>query len=152
MLSLQLKSGEYLTIGEDIAVQVFKQSGSTFRVSIKAPKEVPILRGEVHERTEDRPDGLHSRRPKSPSERRRNASQLDKMAARKAYFEAEKRHETEARAAAIEEIRGILGRVDQLVQAHGGGSGLNGELKALHRLLDRVQEPVKPETPEEPGA
>ena len=143
MLSLQLKSGEYLTIGEDIAVQVFKQPGSTFRVAIKAPKEVPILRGEVHERTENRPEGLHTRRPKSPSERSRNATQLDKLAARRAYFEAEKRKETEARAAAVEEIRGIIGRVDQLVQAHGGGSGLNGELAALHALLDRVENPVR---------
>ena len=31
MLSLQLKSGEYLTIGDDIAVQVF-QTGPSFRV------------------------------------------------------------------------------------------------------------------------
>ena len=27
MLSLQLKSGEYLTIGDDIVVQVFEQGG-----------------------------------------------------------------------------------------------------------------------------
>ena len=89
MLSLQLKSGEYLTIGNDIAVQIFKQPGSTFRVAIKAPREIPILRGELHERTEQRPAGLRDSRPKSPSERRRNAAQLDKLAARRAYFEAE---------------------------------------------------------------
>ena len=28
MLSLQLKSGEYLTIGDDIVVQVFEQGGT----------------------------------------------------------------------------------------------------------------------------
>ena len=50
MLSLQMKSGEYLTIGENIAVQVF-QAGSSFRVSVQAPREIPILRGEVRERT-----------------------------------------------------------------------------------------------------
>ena len=55
MLSLQLKSGEYLTIGEDIAVQIF-QTGSSFRVAVKAPREIPIVRGEVLERQgEDRP-------------------------------------------------------------------------------------------------
>lgn len=37
MLSLQLKSGEYVTIGEEIAVQVFKQSGDSFHVAVKAP-------------------------------------------------------------------------------------------------------------------
>jgi len=72
MLSLQLKSGEYITIGDDIAVQVFEQSGSSFRVAVKAPRELTILRGEVHERSGDRPDGLHKRRPQSPSERRYN--------------------------------------------------------------------------------
>ena len=55
MLFLQLKSGEYLTIGEDIAVQVFHG----IRVAVKAPKEVSILRGEVRERNgEARPEGL----------------------------------------------------------------------------------------------
>ena len=57
MLSLQLKSGEYLTIGDDIVVQVFEQGG-TIRVAVKAPRELPILRGEVHERDGQRPDGL----------------------------------------------------------------------------------------------
>ena len=51
MLSLQLKSGDYLTIGDDIAVQIFQQSGSAFSVAVKAPREIPILRGEVLERT-----------------------------------------------------------------------------------------------------
>ena len=50
MLSLQLKSGDYFTIGEDIAVQVFQQHGSTFQVKVKAPREIPIARGEVLER------------------------------------------------------------------------------------------------------
>ena len=41
MLALQLKSGEYLTIGDDVVVQIFQQPGSSFRVEIKAPREVP---------------------------------------------------------------------------------------------------------------
>lgn len=48
MLSLQLNSGEYLTIGEDIVVQVF--GGSAARVMVQAPRELTILRGEVWER------------------------------------------------------------------------------------------------------
>ena len=70
MLSLQLKSGEYLTIGDDIAVQIFKQSGSVFRVEVKAPREVPILRGAVREKGgADRPGGgtAHRTRRSLPS-------------------------------------------------------------------------------------
>lgn len=48
MLSLQLKDGEYLTIGEDIVIQVF--TNSAIRVAVKAPKDMAILRGEVRER------------------------------------------------------------------------------------------------------
>ena len=59
MLCLQLKDGEYLTIGEDIAIQVFHGPGAQIRVAVKAPKELTILRGEVLERGgAKRPDGL----------------------------------------------------------------------------------------------
>ena len=59
MLFLQLDPGEYLTIGEDIAVQVFLDSGSRIRVAVKAPRELTVLRGEVRERMGgQRPLGL----------------------------------------------------------------------------------------------
>lgn len=59
MLFLQLKSGEYLTIGEDIVIQVFRETGDKIRVAVKAPRELSVLRGEVLERTgEDRPSGV----------------------------------------------------------------------------------------------
>lgn len=59
MLCLQLKDGEYLTIGEDIAIQVFHGPGPQIRVAVKAPREMTILRGEVLERNGvKRPDGL----------------------------------------------------------------------------------------------
>ena len=82
MLSLQLKSGEYLTIGDDIVVQVFEQGGA-IRVAVKAPRELPILRGEVHERDAERPDGLLRQRPKTPSERVRNARRMEELARKK---------------------------------------------------------------------
>lgn len=50
MLFLQLKEGEYFTIGENIAVQVFPTSGNRVRVGVKAPRDVSILRGELRER------------------------------------------------------------------------------------------------------
>ena len=57
MLALNLKDGEYLTIGEDIVIQVF--TSSTIRVSVNAPKDKTILRGEVLERIgEERPGCL----------------------------------------------------------------------------------------------
>lgn len=65
MLSLQLKSGEYLTIGDDIVVQVFEQGG-TIRVAVKAPRELPILRGEVHERDGQRPTVCSVSGPRPP--------------------------------------------------------------------------------------
>ena len=80
MLSLQLKSGEYLTIGDDIVVQVFEQGGA-IRVAVKAPRELPILRGEVHDG--QRPDGLLRQRPKTPSERVRNARRMEELARKK---------------------------------------------------------------------
>ena len=59
MLFLQLKSGEYLTIGDNVAVQVFQDTGDRIRVAVKAPREITVLRGEVRERNgTDRPDGL----------------------------------------------------------------------------------------------
>lgn len=82
MLSLQLKSGEYLTVGDDIVVQVFEQGGA-IRVAVKAPRELPILRGEVHERDGQRPDGLLRQRPKTPSERVRNARRMEELARKK---------------------------------------------------------------------
>lgn len=57
MLSLMLKEGEYLTIGEDIVVQAFPDSKSRTRLSISAPRDVTILRGDLRERGgADRPE------------------------------------------------------------------------------------------------
>lgn len=50
MLSLLMREGEYLTIGEDIVVQVFPDSKSRVRLSIAAPRDVTILRGDLREK------------------------------------------------------------------------------------------------------
>ena len=69
MLSLQLKDGEYLTIGEDIVIQVF--TNSTIKLAIQAPREVPIVRGEVLERNgEDRPDCVFAPKAQSTPNKR----------------------------------------------------------------------------------
>ncbi len=56
MLSLRITSGDYIAIGDDIVVQVTQAQGSAFNVSIDAPREVPIVRGALHERAAARPD------------------------------------------------------------------------------------------------
>ena len=50
MLCLNLNQGEYLTIGEDVVVQLDSISGDRCKLVVEAPREVPILRGEVLER------------------------------------------------------------------------------------------------------
>lgn len=62
MLSLQLKDGEYLTIGRDIVIQVF--ANSAIQLAVQAPGDMTILRGEVLERNgEDRPACLYDQPP-----------------------------------------------------------------------------------------
>ena len=62
MLSLQLKDGEYLTIGDDIVIQAF--TNSTVRVAVQTPKDMTVLRGEVLERNgEERPNCLYDQSP-----------------------------------------------------------------------------------------
>lgn len=51
MLSLQLKTGDYMTIGEEVVVQLDHISGDRCKLMVQAPKDMAILRGEVLERT-----------------------------------------------------------------------------------------------------
>ena len=138
MLSLQLKSGDYLTIGDNIAVQIFEQSGSSFRVAVKAPREIPILRGEVHERTGTRPDGLRSRRPKSPSERAYDARHFEQWIGKRELREAELQKKAEEKAAVLRELKDLAAHVDQLVTAQ-GSAGLKEKLTGLCSRLEALE-------------
>ncbi len=51
MLCLNLTPGEYMTIGENVVVQLDRISGDRCRLMIDAPREIPVLRGEVLERS-----------------------------------------------------------------------------------------------------
>ena len=80
-----MDSGDYFKIGEDVTVQVFRDSGGKFIVSVDAPREIPIVRGAVLERDGgEKPEHLLTKKPKSPSDRIHNAKQLEKHLARKA--------------------------------------------------------------------
>ena len=50
MLSLQLKTGDYMTIGEEVVVQLDRISGDRCKLMVQAPRDLAILRGEVLER------------------------------------------------------------------------------------------------------
>ena len=50
MLKISLTQGEYLTIGGDIVVQLYRSEGGRSYLAIDAPREVPIVRGAVLER------------------------------------------------------------------------------------------------------
>ena len=81
MLSLLLKSGEYLTIGEDIVVQVVEKSSGAFQVSIRAPREIPIVRGELLERAGQRPEGFYQHKSTSRTKRGRSEKRPEKPTA-----------------------------------------------------------------------
>lgn len=78
MLSLQLRTGDYMTIGADVVVQLNDISGDRCRLMVDAPREVPILRGELLERGGgERPECVleMSRRRKQGLAWNRNKSQ-----------------------------------------------------------------------------
>lgn len=50
MLVLGMKPEDYVLIGDDIIVKVIKTSKDDLRLGIDAPKNVPIVRGNVYER------------------------------------------------------------------------------------------------------
>lgn len=49
MLVLSRKPGEAILIGQDIEVIVLSAEGSQVRVGIRAPREVAVLRRELHD-------------------------------------------------------------------------------------------------------
>lgn len=51
MLCLSLVPGEYLTIGEQVVLQYDCVSGDRCKLLIDAPREIPVLRGAIRERT-----------------------------------------------------------------------------------------------------
>ncbi len=50
MLSLQLRTGDYMTIGDEVIVQLNHIAGDRCKLMVQAPRDMTILRGEVLER------------------------------------------------------------------------------------------------------
>lgn len=52
MLVITRKAGESVRIGEDITITVLDIAGSTVRIGIDAPGEIPVFREEIWAATE----------------------------------------------------------------------------------------------------
>lgn len=50
MLCITLLPGDYFTVGDEVVVQFDRLSGERIHLTVNAPREVPVLRGEVLER------------------------------------------------------------------------------------------------------
>ena len=50
MLHISMRIGDYFTVGNDTVIQFDDLVGERSRITINAPREIPILRGEVLER------------------------------------------------------------------------------------------------------
>ena len=48
MLVITRKSGERICLGDDITITVMEISGSTVRIGIEAPRELPVYRAEIY--------------------------------------------------------------------------------------------------------
>ena len=59
MLCITMKRGEYFTVGGDTVILFDQLSGERAHLTIHAPRSVPIVRGEVLERTGNRPACIH---------------------------------------------------------------------------------------------
>lgn len=50
MLCLSMVPGDYLTVGDDVVIQMDRMAGDRCKLVIHAPREIPVVRGEVLER------------------------------------------------------------------------------------------------------
>lgn len=50
MLCISMRAGEYVTVGSDTVIQLERLDGDRAHLAIHAPREIPILRGDVLER------------------------------------------------------------------------------------------------------
>ena len=73
MLTLGRRPGEYIVINDNIIVTVDEEDG-LFRISVDAPKEVSIVRGEVYEQDRPRPACLDAAFRKGKKAAKRKAA------------------------------------------------------------------------------
>ena len=57
MLVLSRKAGERILIGDEICITVVRLTNGGVRLGIEAPNELPIIREELKDSIESKPDG-----------------------------------------------------------------------------------------------
>ena len=63
MLALTVRAGDYITIGDNVVIQILKV-GDLCRVAIDAPREMAIERAKVHEQNRETPECIQRLREK----------------------------------------------------------------------------------------
>ena len=63
MLALTVRAGDYITIGDDVVIQMLKV-GDVCRVAIDAPREMAIERAKVRKQNVDTPECIKRLREK----------------------------------------------------------------------------------------
>ena len=58
MLTLKVHPGDYIAIGDNIFVQVYRTRGEGFAVAVDAPKELYVTRGDRYEQTAPTPESI----------------------------------------------------------------------------------------------
>ena len=89
MLTLGVKPGEYVQIGDDIKVSVKQAKGRLLRLDIVAPREMLVLRGELIEKSQG-PQGTGSLGAKPPQAQEGFGQLLEKKLAAKTQEEQKK--------------------------------------------------------------
>ena len=56
MLCLTRRIGETILVGDQVAITVTRVKGRQVGLALAAPKEIQVLRAELAERTDDRPE------------------------------------------------------------------------------------------------
>lgn len=72
MLTLKIHSGDYIAIGDNIFVQVYRTRGEGVSVSVDAPGELYVTRGERYEQNAALPESIRKSWEEHPPKLKKN--------------------------------------------------------------------------------
>lgn len=109
MLSLNMKTGEYITIADNIVIQVLPDGGRA-TLLVDAPRELLVLRGRLREEAgEAKPESIRYDHPKRIKNRGANAAaRSEKYFTKVALWQRRK----DAAGAALERMNALLDDMD----------------------------------------
>ena len=114
MLKLTLLPDEYLTVGDNIVVQLLRVSGGRADVAIEAPRTVPVVRGAVLERQGGKRPACLEPPPKKKAR----------------YYRDQVFRWNDDRERAVRSMKQVFERLEQ--------NGAGEEAKILRTQLDRI--------------